>query len=269
MLRSRVYDILPPPFEWVEIPAGRVTLEAGGYVPEGGQTFDMPAFAIAKYPVTNAQYAKFVEAGGYNQRRWWTEAGWEAKERGIDDVDGIFVPTGNAWTQPRYPDFYADLSGTDYPVIFISWYEAAAFCLWLSEVASERISLPTDQQWQRAAQGDDGRVYPWGNEWDGKRCNNTPFGQKWINRRTSTVTQYAGKDKGDSPFGLVDMAGNVYEWCSTAYKTGSNDLQGNDDRIMRGGAWHNSWISQFRTDYRVGYKTDYAHGSIGFRIART
>src|SRR5690606_32128020 len=132
------------------------TLEEGGYVPEGGQTFDVPAFAIAKYPITNAQYAKFIAAGGYNQRKWWTDAGWQARELGLT-WDG--KPTGKAWTQPRFWQD-SEWNGAEFPVVGVSWYESVAFCLWLSEASSENIALPTEQQWQFAAQGSDGRVYP-------------------------------------------------------------------------------------------------------------
>lgn len=110
-----VTKILPPPFEWCEIPAGKVTLQAGGYVPTGGQTFEVDRFWMAKYPVTNAQYARFIEAGGYREKRWWSDAGWQQIEKG-------------QWTEPRYwtDEKWNEL---EQPVVGISWYEAIAFCL--------------------------------------------------------------------------------------------------------------------------------------------
>ena len=106
---ARVEDILPPPFEWVEIPAGKVTIEEGGYL-EGGNNFDVPAFAIAKYPMTNGQFAKFIEAGGYRERKWWTEAGWQQKGK-------------EGWTEPRY---WQDkkCNGVEYPVVGVLMVEA-------------------------------------------------------------------------------------------------------------------------------------------------
>ena len=170
--RLRVPELLPPPFEWIEIPAGKVTLTPDEMtrrtVTSNAITiFDVPAFAIAKYPLTNAQYAKFIEAGGYQEQQWWTAAGWEAREQGWAWIDREWKPTGNPWTEPRY---WQDgkWNGAEQPVVGVSWYEAVAFCRWLSQVSGENVTLPTEQQWQRAAQGNDDRVYPWGNEWDGR-----------------------------------------------------------------------------------------------------
>jgi hypothetical protein len=193
---------LPPPFEWIEIPVGKVKLEAGGYL-KTDTVFDVPAFLIARYPITNAQYAIFVGAGGYRERKWWTHAGWQAREQ-------------QNWTEPRY---WQDKkwNGADYPVVGVSWYEAIAFCQWLGETTGEKIMLPTEQQWQRAAQGDDGRKYPWGNEKPNEQlCN---FGGNI--GHTTPVTQYP---KGASPYGVMDMSGNVWEWCLTGYGTGSVSL---------------------------------------------
>ncbi|MBK8026843.1 MAG: SUMF1/EgtB/PvdO family nonheme iron enzyme [Chloroflexi bacterium] len=130
------------------------------------QTLDVPAFAIAKYPVTNAQYRLFVTAGGYAERRWWTEAGWEAKAKGWKWDGSQWVETNQPWAEPRYwndPNWKsAAWNGDDYPVTGVSWYEATAYCAWLSAETGESIGLPGEQQWQRAAQGSDGRAYPWG-----------------------------------------------------------------------------------------------------------
>jgi len=186
--------LLPAPFAWIEIPGRK------------GKTWQGAPYQIAKYHVTNAQFRLFVDAGGYRERKWWTDAGWAARER-------------EKWTEPRY---WSDSkwNGNEYPVVGVSWYEAVAYCLWLSEALGEKIMLPTEDQWQYAAQGDDKRAYPWGNTWDGSRCNNRVGGQGI--GKTTPVRQYEGK--GDSPFGVVDMAGNVWEWCLTDYETKSNDI---------------------------------------------
>jgi len=242
----RVPDILPPPFEWVEIPAGRVEIE------DGFGVFDVPAFLIAKYPVTNAQYAKFIEAGGYRQKKWWTPAGWQVREK-------------KGWTEPRYWQD-AKWNGADQPVVGVSWYEAVAFCLWLSEASGEPVMLPTEQQWQRAAQGDDGREYPWGNDWDGSRCNNSV--SPYDSDRTTPVRQYEGK--GDSPFGVVDMAGNVWEWCLTDYDTGANDVTSDAGRrVLRGGSWFSSGTVDFRCRFRVGGSPVSWYYGWGFRVSRS
>jgi formylglycine-generating enzyme required for sulfatase activity len=224
-----------------------VTLEEGGYVPEGGVTFDVPAFTIAKYPVTNAQFAKFIEADGYKTEKWWTDVGWQTKEE-------------NKWTEPRYwRDDECNIA--DCPVVGVTWYEAIAFCRWLSEVSGEKIIIPTEQQWQRAAQGDDGRTYPWGNEFDDTRCNTDESGI-W---QTTPVTQYEGM--GDSPFGVVDMIGNVWEWCLTRYGNGSTSIDGTSVRVLRGGSF-DDFQNHARAASRGWCDPEYRSLVIGFRIAR-
>jgi formylglycine-generating enzyme required for sulfatase activity len=235
--------ILPPPFEWIEIPSGSVTIQL--------KTETIPTFHIAKYPITNAQYSRFIEAGGYTQKKWWTEAGWSQREE-------------DAWTEPR---FWTDSkwNGIGQPVVGVSWYEAVAFCQWLSDMTSENVILPTEQQWQRAAQGDDDRIYPWGNDWDCKRCNNSVTPCKSI--QTTPVRQYEGK--GDSFFKVVDMAGNVWEWCRTADYTGSQVLNGTDVRVLRGGSWNNAVNDYSRCDLRYRNVPYYGYIDMGFRVSRS
>jgi formylglycine-generating enzyme required for sulfatase activity len=230
----RVEDILPPPFEWIEIPGGKLVLERskfvkGNYLPVK-IVVDVPTFAIAKYPVTNAQFAKFIDAGGYPQKQWWTE-------------EGLSMKNYQKWTVPPYW-YKKSWNGADYPVV-VSLHEAVAFCNWLKETAELPadviITLPTEQQWQRAAQGDDGRIFPWGNTFDKRNCNSKESNF----RRTTPVQQYEGK--GDSPFGVVDMGGNVWEWTRTIWALGSVELDqeatskdfqsGRAERIVRGGAF--------------------------------
>lgn len=172
-----------PDLHWIDIPAGKVTLDGaeGSYILEGQtQTFDVPVFAIAKYPVTNKQYAEYVKETG-KEPEYWNDS---------------------------------DFNNLIQPVVGVSWYDAVAFCEWLSEKLGDKIMLPTEQQWQRAAQGDTGFAYPWGNQWDASRCNNN-VDKKRIGK-TTPVIAYGGK--GDSPYGVVDMSGNVWEWCLTAWE---------------------------------------------------
>jgi formylglycine-generating enzyme required for sulfatase activity len=234
-------DILPPPFDWIEIPGGSGTLKTD----ESGVTLQIPTerYWIAKYPLTNAQFAKFIEAGGYKTEKWWTEAGWQQRK-------------SKGWTEPRYWDDNK-WNGSNQPVVGVSWYEAVAFCLWLSDTTGDKIMLPTEAQWQYAAQGTDGRDYPWGKEWDSQRCQNSGG--------TSLVTKYEGK--GDSPFGVVDMAGNVWEWCLTEYNGGNNDINGTDVRVLRGGSWDPSDTDNFRCDYRGRVDPNFRGDNGGFRLA--
>lgn len=237
--------LMPAPFDWIEIPK--------------------KGYRIAKYPVTNAQFATFIEAGGYKQQKWWTQAGWEAKAKGWarNSSKSTWEETGTAWTQPRY---WTDSQwkGAEQPVVGVSWYEAVAFCLWLSDVTGENIMLPTEDQWQYAAQGDDDRDYPWGNDWDCKRCNNSV--EPCNSNVTTPVRQYEGK--GDSPFGVVDMAGNVWEWCLTDYNNKTNDMNSYAEfRGLRGGSWNGNNTGDFRCDYRGRGGPRDGDGSGGFRVS--
>ncbi|MBZ0285124.1 MAG: SUMF1/EgtB/PvdO family nonheme iron enzyme [Anaerolineae bacterium] len=233
--------LLPAPFEWIEIPGGKVTLEEGGYVPKGGKTYNVEPFKIAKYPITNAQFALFVEAKGYENPDWWTADGWHIKQY-------------ENWKGPRYWDT-AKMNREDYPVVGVSWYEAVAYCLWLSKIINQNIGLPTEQQWQRAAQGDTNWKYPWGSTFDESRCNFKP-------RNTTPVTHYP---YGASPYGVMDMIGNVREWCLNKYFPDVPLSDGTDYRVLRGGSREFS-ISNARSASR---ERGYAHSStlkLGFRV---
>ncbi|MCL4878131.1 MAG: SUMF1/EgtB/PvdO family nonheme iron enzyme [Anaerolineae bacterium] len=239
--------LMPAPFDWIEIPK--------------------KGYRIAKYPVTNAQFATFIEAGGYKQQKWWTQAGWEAKAKGWawNSSKGTWEETGTAWTQPRY---WTDSqwNGEEQPVGGVSWYEAVAFCLWLSDVTGENIMLPTEDQWQYAAQGDDDRDYPWGKKWDASRCNNNVY-SKGIGK-TTPVRQYEGK--GDSAFGVVDMAGNVWEWCLTDYNNKTNDINSYAKyRVLRGGSWGSGNMGGFRCDFRGRDDPHDRNSDYGIRISRS
>lgn len=242
--------LMPAPFDWIEIPGGRGTMKTT----ESSVKLAIPTqtYWISKYPITNAQFAKFIEAGGYKQQKWWTEAGWKQREQ-------------QGWTQPRY---WTDsrCNGAEQPVVGVSWYEAVAFCLWLSDVTGENIMLPTEDQWQYAAQGDDSRAYPWGDKWDCKRCNNsvTPC----VSNMTTPVRQYEGKN--ESPFGVVDMAGNVWEWCLTDDDNKTNTINSTATaRVLRGGSRSGLITVWFRCDYRYGDLPHIGDKNGGFRLSRS
>ncbi|MCB9437987.1 MAG: SUMF1/EgtB/PvdO family nonheme iron enzyme [Anaerolineales bacterium] len=235
---------LPPPFGWCDIPAGRVTLEEGGYVPRGGLTMDVDPFQIGQYPVTVEQYSLFVQAGGYDKQEYWTTEGWNWRI-----LKGIEKP--RVWKEPNW-------HLPDHPIVGVSWFEAVAFGQWLSTITGETICLPTEQQWQRAAQGDDERLYPWGNMMDENRCN---FSN--ITGHTTSVTQYPS---GASPYGVVDMSGNVWEWCQTDGITGRQDHASANNRVLRGGAWDYRQVVA-TTTVRLNYFPSFRYTLVGFRLA--
>jgi len=244
-----VSALLPPPFDWCVVPAGHVTIEYGSwnrardkYTVRERRPFELPAFAIAQYSITAKQFQVFVEAqDGYADARWWTfseaAAAWIAKQKG---------PLG------------AVLPGDDLPRIHVTWYEAVAFARWLEHRTGCHIDLPTEQQWQRAAQGDDERAYPWGSVFDRARCN-TSESCIW---RLTPVTRYP---EGASPYGVVDLAGNVWEWTLSLWSSEKHSLHGTAERVVRGGSWLDFQASA-RVSARSANNPDGRGISLGFRI---
>ena len=240
-----------PLLEWCQIPAGTVTISykfSQGVVNHVLQyrteqrLFEVEPFHIAKYPVTNAQYQLFVNSPrGYLNPGWWDYSSYAREWR-----------KQHAQTSAPY------FRGDEHPCNHVSWYDAMAFCRWLADETQLLIRLPTEQQWQRAGQGDDDRIYPWGNDYDIGRCN----GDNVI-RRTTPVMHYS---TGSSPYEVYDMVGNVEEWCLTEYESGSNDdLSTNSMRVYRGGSF-NLGQNGLRLDERGGALPDYEIGLVGFRI---
>lgn len=197
-------------------------------------------YEIGQYPVTNIQYEYFVKDSGHILPEYWKEG--------------------------TYPE-----DKGDHPVVEVSWEDARAYCAWLSEKTGRRYDLPTEAQWEKAARGENGNIYPWGNAWDKNRLNSLEGGLGDI----AQVGSYS--PAGDSPYGCADMAGNVWEWCldgfdPDAYK-GRKDVvadpyvpfENKSTRALRGGAFygnHQSCRCAFRYfDYRYKYNF-----SVGFRI---
>jgi formylglycine-generating enzyme required for sulfatase activity len=139
---------------------------------------DLSAYWIGKYPVTNEQYAEFVRKTG---RIVPPAAGWEGQ---IPPADRL-----------------------EHPVSGVTWYDALAYCEWLSEQTGRHYGLPSEAQWEKAARGTDRRIYPWGNEWDPDRCNHGG----------ESVTAVDAYPEGKSPYGCYDMVGNVREWTRTVW----------------------------------------------------
>ncbi|MBI4756444.1 MAG: SUMF1/EgtB/PvdO family nonheme iron enzyme [Betaproteobacteria bacterium] len=182
-------------------------------------------FRLALYPVTHAQFQCFIDDWGYETDAWW---------QGLAERP---QPEAASWPYPNHPRET------------VSWYEAMAFCRWLDAKlpcgdegvpGRWQVRLPTEQEWERAARGMDGRKYPWGKDWDQRKANGrNEWGKdgEFFIGQTTAVGIYPD---GTSPVGALDMAGNVWEWCSTKYEKPNDSTPGGDaPRVLRGGSWFN------------------------------
>jgi formylglycine-generating enzyme required for sulfatase activity len=215
---------------------------------------ELDLYAISRYPVTNAEFAYFVADEGYSTREYWTIAGWEQKDK-------------NDWVQPRFWDDDS-WNGPSQPVVGISWYEAVAYCRWLTKKSGKTYRLPSEAEWEKAARGTDGRRYPWGDQWDATLCNNRENSLD----QTTPVGEYP---EGRSPYGVEDMVGQVWEWCSTKYAEypytcddGREFEEGTDLRILRGGSFHNG-SGYCRCSSRLTFSPQITYNNRGFRCVRT
>lgn len=222
--------------QWVAIPAGRVRLSEYEW-------HSLPPFRISKYPVNVAEYQKFMEDQGYYRKELWKTAGWNWKVQ-----HQIYQPA--RWNPTQM----------NHPVVGISWYEAEAYCRWLSRYLDDEIALPTELQWQYSAQGDPQifTKYPWGNKWDVSRCNNSvpPCNSQGI----MPVNAY--ESTGQSAFGVVDLAGNIWEWTASDFDSQPNI------KVLRGGSWLDQDERSFQIDYRCGDTVTSREYNYGFRCAR-
>jgi hypothetical protein len=238
---ARVADQLPPllltTMQQRDLPP-RLRLEAGlllddlGHLPADLEDLVMinaartlgVEFKIGKYPVTNHQYRRFVAAGGYGNEQWWSEEGWQYKER-------------YQWQQPRWWDDVR-FNRAGQPVVGISWVEAEAYCAWLTvqwhkagkireeQGKAEVVRLPTRAEWEAAARSKHGQEYPWGA---------TDFDPAYANTEESNLGQTTPVDMypaGRTPDGAWDMAGNVIEWTADRHE------EAKDRAWLKGGSWY-------------------------------
>jgi len=237
----------------------------------------LPDFALARYPVTNAQYALFMADGGYDtEQPWWDEAARAWLQR--DDATTKGLKSYQQREHKQQPEFWEHAqwgkSRPNHPVVGISWYEAIAFCRWITQHRGYNpegysYRLPTEAEWEYAARGTTRRLYPWGNAaLDGERANYAR-----IHAGTSAVGSFPS---GATPEGIQDMAGNVWEWTGTVYQAypydpadGREDSSSPADKrfVHRGGGWYDPPIP-LRPSYRYGNPPDVHFNLLGLRPAR-
>jgi formylglycine-generating enzyme required for sulfatase activity len=232
----------PPPApavteRMVEIPAGPFTMgqDDGDREDRPAHQVDLPAYEIDKFEVTNADFAAFVEATGYQTdmekvgKKIWRDAFGDGKE--------------------------------SHPVVRVTWNDATAFCEW----AGKR--LPTEAEWEKAARGTDALRFPWGNDWDPNKANVKETGL----RSTAVVGSFGS---GASPFGVEDMVGNAWEWMGDWYQaypgnTAGDAYYGERCRVTRGGGWFDDEPQATAFNRNCGVPDVTANDDLGFRCARS
>ena len=260
-------------------------------------------YLIGRYPITNAQFRAFVEAGGYRERQYWTEA-----ERARIWAEGEIKARQDDQSREGAYDYGEPFNLPNHPLVGVTWYEALAFCRWLTEelriadcglrvwrggrvktlnleLEALRVRLPSEAEWEKAARGGEqipdlqsqipewmenpslGRVYPWGGEADPNRANYDDTG-------VGTTSAVGCFPDGASPYGVLDMAGNVWEWTRSLYKgypydpgDGRENLEAGLDalRVVRGGSVVSPRLDA-RCAYRVGLDPDFGWYNLGFRV---
>lgn len=228
-----------PDIAWVEIPGGP-------FIWQQGERRELPTFWIARYPVTNAQYQCFIDDGGYQEDRWWGDLKRPQ-------------PESSQWPQGNRPRTN------------LSWYECVAFCRWLSArlaMPEDSIRLPTEPEWEKAARGERGLAFPWGDEYRPGFANvrETDGYQTgpWYLEQTTAVGLYP---HGRSPDGVEDLAGTVWEWCLNRYDNtaAAKPYTFEDKRPLLGGSW-GGHPGRARAGIRIWNLLDSRYVTWGFRL---
>jgi len=203
-------------------------------------------FWIGKYPITYAQYKLFLDAhDGFKNAALW---------KGLH-ADGVTQQTGAGDQSFKF---------ANHPAENVSWYDAIVFCRWLNVTMNAvlpndaQFRLPLETEWEKAARGTDGREYPYLGNFDAAKGNT----QETVVFQTSAVGIFPN---GVSPYGALDMSGNVWEWQINEYKTGKVNIGSNGGRVLRGGSWYGD-SSVARATSRYSRSPGDRYGSFGFRV---
>ncbi|MGH7456743.1 MAG: formylglycine-generating enzyme family protein, partial [bacterium] len=263
--REAVFMVPPV---WVELPGGKFVMgsDQGENDEKPPHEVEISPFKISKYPITNAQFELFMNDGGYQNKNWWSEEGWKYRQESNLEEPRL-------WRDENF-------NLPNQPVVGVSWFEAEAFCNWLSAEGMEQraegkkliVRLPTEAEWEFAARGKDGRKFPWGNDEPTPEYAN--YDQSQIGRPAAVGTYCLDA----TPEGIFDLAGNVWEWCRDWYGSqyytqckkkevvkNPRGPQKGDYRILRGGAYYSGAID-LRGSGRFGSYPGFGLLNYGFRV---
>jgi formylglycine-generating enzyme required for sulfatase activity len=205
-------------------------------------------FHIARYPITVAQYRAFLVA----EDGWCDPAWWE---------DNLYRDSdGNTYEFGRFGN---------HPAVYVSWFDAVAFCRWLSRRMGVTVRLPDEWEWQQAATGGDANnVFPWGPEWD---VTEEPWRANTFESRLEQATAVGMYPAGVAPTGVMDLAGTVWEWClPDASKADDirSPVNNCDTPVLRGGSWYSA-LRLTRAAIRTRSGPSRRSNDIGFRVVRS
>lgn len=229
---------------WAYGASSPVARQARWYDDEPRRILSLPAFWIDRFLVTHAEYLAFVRATGHRVPGIGKEE-YVAQGFLVHDYDREV--TRFLWQGGEPPPGLGE-----HPVVLVSVEDAEAYCRWRATREGRLLRLPTEEEWEKAARGADGRWFPWGKTWDPRRLNNAEAGPLF----TTPVTAYP---LGRSPYGIFDAAGNVFEWTASRYPDGR--------RVMKGaGSWDDE-AGICRPASRHGRPPSSRHILFGFRCA--
>ena len=234
-------------YEMLLAPAGKAVFGET----DGPFEAELPGYYLGTHCVTNGQYAAFLNADrpSAHELNMWIMLGdggpvvQHSGGYGVDDAEG-----------------YAD-----HPMVRVSWHGARAYCKWAG------LRLPSELQWEKGARGTEGRIYPWGDAWDPDACRHAE------SEGCSGPCGVAEYPEGKSAWGLLNMSGNVWEWCADWYEPNAYERYARGDltpprggrlKILHGGAWNSYGPGLLRAACRVIFDPSCHHGYVGFRCAR-
>jgi formylglycine-generating enzyme required for sulfatase activity len=218
--------------EMMLIPAGKFMMGSNYHDEQPIHEVELSDFYMSKHPITVSQYRAYCSS--------------------------------TQQEMPPAPDFNKEWSKADHPIVNVSWKDATSYCAWLSKETGQSYSLPTEAEWEYAGRGGlAGKRYPWGDNWNTRKCANSLSG-------TVSVGRYE-----PNGYGLFDMAGNVWEWCSDWYapdyykvsplNAPKGPAQGTIC-VIRGGSWSSENHQDFRCACREWYFPDFGYYLVGFRV---